>query len=259
MRIEMLLFALLQNYITLDNVTINGTGPYRFLVDTGTQSTIINEALARKLLLVPAYRVSLSTPTGSELVPATTVTRVTAGEFGAEAVEVLWYDLPSNPFMNGPMDGILGHNFLSRFDYILDFKKRALSLAPPATLAATIRGERLPFRFEEGRILLQVRFAKDGSPQKFILDSGASHVVVPGEFGELSGMQAANSARLQTAIGETEVTTGTIPFLIVGDIVFRNLIASRDTQGQYGLLPATLFESIYVNSKERYLILNGKF
>src|SRR5262249_33008155 len=125
MFIPTLCFALLHGYVLLDHVSINGSGPYRFLVDTSSQSTSIRPQLANALKLDPVHRVTLETPDGSKVVRASNA-RIDVDSVQAEAVEVLWYDHVSPDAFDGPIDGILGNNFLSRFDVVLDFKRRAL-------------------------------------------------------------------------------------------------------------------------------------
>jgi len=133
MTIPILCVALLHGYVLLDQVSINGAGPYRFLVDTGSQSTALRTQVARSLKLDPADRVTLQTAAGSQVVPVAEVSRITVGPFTVEDVEVLLYEL--HDVMGKHIDGILGQNFLSRFDFLLDVKHCELTMGAPGGLA----------------------------------------------------------------------------------------------------------------------------
>jgi len=141
MTIPILCVALLHGYVLLDQVSINGAGPYRFLVDTGSQSTALRTQVARSLKLDPADRVTLQTAAGSQVVPVAEVSRITVGPFTVEDVEVLLYEL--HDVMGKHIDGILGQNFLSRFDFLLDVKSCELTMSPPSGLADEISGEKV--------------------------------------------------------------------------------------------------------------------
>jgi predicted aspartyl protease len=253
MRIDIFVFALFQAYVTIDNVSINGVGQYRFLVDTGSQSTMIDESVARSLSLTPTYRVALATPTGSRLVPAAMADTIAAGAFGTDKIEVLWSDLRASKSVDREIQGILGNNFLSRFDYIIDFKTHTLRLGLHSTLSESVKGEKIPFRLDEGRIVIPVRLRPGGQPHDFILDSGASSLVLPMDLADT--FEIAGGARLRTHSGEERVGLTTVPCIFIGSSVFRNVPAAVQ---RVALMPAQLFESIYVNSEENYLIVNPR-
>ena len=53
----------------VDGVYVNGHGPFRFLLDTGAQSSQLDVRLAREIGLVAAYRVELVSAGGVRKVP----------------------------------------------------------------------------------------------------------------------------------------------------------------------------------------------
>jgi predicted aspartyl protease len=201
--------------------------------------------------LIPTYRVTLETATGSQVVPATMVRQVTVGPFKAEDLEILWYDV--HDVLDDHIDGILGQNFLSQFDFLLDFKHCEITIGPPSGLADHVDGEKVYFQKNEGRMIIPVRFSSRGRPTDFVLDSGASVLVVPPELA--TTFQAESSSQLQTNVGEETVRRGIVRTLFIGGSTFQNVPTVIQ---KTALLPATLFDSIYVNSAGKYVVLNPR-
>lgn len=87
-------------------VMIDGTGPYRFLVDTGANYSMISPALAHELGLVPRAGALLKVTgiTGSQRMPWVPVARLRAGHF---LLRNLRMPITDSPVLNG-LDGILG-------------------------------------------------------------------------------------------------------------------------------------------------------
>src|SRR5215472_1776282 len=52
----------------VDGVYVNGHGPYRFLVDTGANSNLIEVGLARKIGMVATFQVEFVTSSGKAAV-----------------------------------------------------------------------------------------------------------------------------------------------------------------------------------------------
>src|SRR5215471_9847990 len=70
----------LRGFLPVVSVSVNGRGPFDFLVDTGTNTTLIEPALAAELDLAPADRLWITTLTGSEAVPRYFAGEVRVGE-----------------------------------------------------------------------------------------------------------------------------------------------------------------------------------
>src|ERR1039457_7518908 len=71
----------------VDGVFLNGHGPYRFLLDTGSQSNQVDSGLGHKLGLTATLQLDLQTPSGASTVQGGRVSKVTLGPVGASAVE----------------------------------------------------------------------------------------------------------------------------------------------------------------------------
>jgi predicted aspartyl protease len=83
-----LLFVLFDHAIVVNQVYINGAGPFRMVIDTGAQSTSVTPDTAAEVGLRPEFRVEHVTATGSRLVPGGHITIRMAGteEHGVETI-----------------------------------------------------------------------------------------------------------------------------------------------------------------------------
>jgi len=125
-------------------VTINGSGPFDFLLDTGSTETIIDQKLAAELKLPDAGNINLITPHGTALVPrvradSLSIAGATVGGLKLSAVNH-YADLVPH------VRGSLGENFLQNFDLLIDnLHHLILFESSPGPVAAKLTGERIPF------------------------------------------------------------------------------------------------------------------
>ena len=114
------------NHHTIVHATINGKGPYSFLLDTGSQSTLIDPNIADGLAAAGTVDVS---GIGAEhkSVKWVAVSVGVAGQSGN--VRAIIYDLSKT---QGPGDarvyGIIGQDFLEHFTVTIDYAHNSLTL-----------------------------------------------------------------------------------------------------------------------------------
>ncbi|MGH9942194.1 MAG: aspartyl protease family protein [Pyrinomonadaceae bacterium] len=247
-------------------VKVNGAGPFDFLLDTGTNSTVVAPDLAARLSLRPADRVVLITVGGSEVVPRARLGRLAVGEREVSDAEVLVADLGELRRLDGRISGVLGQNFLSRFNYLLDYRARRIVFDGDGLMTQS-RGARVSFQEEDGRMIVSARPAmKSESALRLVLDSAANGLVIfsatlAGErlgVEPLGGWGHANSFN-----GRVRVQMTRLKKLLIGDETFLDLplaLIGGDAGGEghagHGLLPTSIFRSIYFNNEERYILLN---
>lgn len=68
-------------------VQISGAGPYRFVIDTGAQRTVISQELARTLGLSPGRDVRLTAMTGTSRVGTAIIPKLTVSTIGGSRIE----------------------------------------------------------------------------------------------------------------------------------------------------------------------------
>jgi len=110
--------------------------------------------------------------------------------------------------------------------------------------------DRIPFRRVSDRMVLHA------GNLDLVLDSGSGDLVLFHECG--IGGKAGPPMRVAAVSDAGEVRIGRMPTLRVGERVLRNVPAAVVPQAgtdSDGLLPVTLFESVFVNNVEGYVIL----
>ncbi|MCC6389002.1 MAG: aspartyl protease family protein [Bryobacterales bacterium] len=229
------------SHLLVDGVWVNGQGPFRFLLDTGAQSTTLDTAIAERLGLRPSYRVEVISVNGSTLAPATRVTSVTLGSATALDIEVAWCRLPG-------FKGILGESFLRRFRHGIDLGRMQLHIEENSEPA----GVRLPFEPSNGRPLVRL------GGWRLVIDSGSPALIL---FRNVPPLPNASNVTLSTAAGGSHAVSAILPSLLAGEFCLKNVrVVSQPDPGREedGLLPVTLFESVWVNPREGYVILEPR-
>lgn len=104
-------------------VQVNGTGPYRFIVDSGADSSVVGRKVATALGLPLGTPVRLNGMTASSIVPRVMVNELTLG-----ATSVYDLELPVLEERDLGGDGMLGIDALAGERLMLDFEKREITV-----------------------------------------------------------------------------------------------------------------------------------
>ncbi|MDQ2861519.1 MAG: retroviral-like aspartic protease family protein [Pseudomonadota bacterium] len=106
-------------------VKVNGRGPFDFLVDTGSDVTVISRELAATLALPAGPRVVMHETTGSDDVQTVTIDRLAIGARVVGPIEA-----PAVPAKDLGAMGMLGVDALRNLHVVMDFKAMRMSSAP---------------------------------------------------------------------------------------------------------------------------------
>ena len=148
-------------------VMVNGKGPYDFLVDTGSDRSVISRELAATLALPPGRRVMIHESAGSDRVSTVIIDHLTVGARTIDHVEA-----PSLGADNLGAAGMLGVDALRDLHLVMDFKAMTLSSSPSRAEpldehTIVVRGKS---RF--GQLILANAKIR-GKPVLVVLDSGS--------------------------------------------------------------------------------------
>ena len=188
--------------------------------------------------------------------------RLTVGPKSVEALEVLCADMRGVRRVGSRIVGVLGQDVLGRFDYLLSYERRHLRFDPQDAIA----GARVPFERQAGRMVVEVALGKTGDPRRFVLDSGASSVFVFDRPSLGAGFRREDGGvELQTFRGARPLRPGRIERLAIGGQEFAELLAVLvdDPQrlaasSEDGLLPTSLFASVYFDNRDRFVLLERR-
>jgi predicted aspartyl protease len=163
-------FRLLNNHVYVQG-TINGHGPYTFIVDTGGH-TIISPHVVKQLGLV-SRGAAASTGAG-EKVASNGYAKVAEIAIGGmrmrdqTAITMEVYD----PSVEGiPVDGMVGFEMFRRFAVSIDYGRRTMTITDPTRFDPKGAGTPLKFKFYDH--LPQVTGKVDDLPATFDIDTGS--------------------------------------------------------------------------------------
>lgn len=202
----------------LVSVRVNDAGPFAFLLDTGAARSIISDDLANELGAPVVARSEVVTSAGSDM---RFVVRLASIALASSRVDgVLAPVLPARRLsqLGRGVRGLLGQDFLSAFNYTLDYRRGRLTWDEPLTCdaAGVVR-----LVAAEGRFVMALEDDR-GRPFRMVPDSGAEVAV------------------LFRAIA-------TEPRLRVGAVTLRDVkavVVDRDDPDADGLLPLHGFSSV---------------
>lgn len=204
-------------------VWINGKGPYRFLVDTGADGSLVSSRLVRALGLVadgtPEEQVQGTT--GIEQMPCVTIDTLRIGAITKHNVRM---PVSGSPVMTG-LDGILGMAGFGEVRVMVDFQHNKVAID------RTSRG--LPSDFLDIRAertsggLLVIPARVGGVEVAAVLDTGATETMGNAALREALLRDAARNATQARIYGVTrQVSNGGIahsPTVYIGAAEIRNL------------------------------------
>lgn len=225
----------------VDGVYVNGQGPYRFLLDTGTNMNLIESHLAKKIGMRTTFSDVVESAAGKTSMPGSVSNVVEFGPVRAMQQRFQYSNLDSLHTLWPDIRGVLGQAFLSGFDYTVDLRGKQLEFGKQDR-----RGNRSQFRLQDGRTAISTNLGD------LVLDSGTSRLVL---FGVGSGIGQMRD--MLTLAGSTSVRMISSRLAIAGRDVWRGDAVAIPTQtepGIAGLMPLSVFNSVYICNSERYVV-----
>jgi predicted aspartyl protease len=262
----------LKGYLMVVSVSVNGRGPFDFLVDTGTNTTLIDLQLVRELGLKPVGRMSLASMNKSVPVNRYFLQTFRVGTASVSHLEALAAPLPELQAIQAKIRGVLGMNFLLQFSFLLDYEQQRFEVFPFPEEAHAPDGIRVRAEIHDWRILVPATSpASRGENWKLSLDSAISELLVFGERVAASGrgldrcgqvnclMQVATNLSRQNAstVRIRDLAIAEAHFQDVPAVVLRNELLSP-TDPSDGLLPASLFRSVFFDRSNATVVFSPR-
>lgn len=202
-------------------VGVNGRGPYRFLVDSGADTSVVGLRIARDLELPLGTPAILNSTTARHLVDRVRIAELTLGPSVVRDIQV-----PALRETDVGGEGLIGIDALVHQRLMMDFEKRLIK----------VEDARVPVRSEPGEIVItakrkrgqliltQVRMA--GFPLDAVIDTG-------------SEVSIGNSALRQQLLGNRRGKSWMVPATgVTGVTVNMQMTVIRELQ----IGPMTLYD-----------------
>jgi hypothetical protein len=121
--------------------SVNKSGPYNFLLDTGTQVTMVDPSLAADLHLSTHGEAEVASAGFSASATFADLDSLAAGSHTATIQKVLVYNLENLQAAGLKIQGVLGEDFLEQFDMLIDNAHNLLCLDESAAMRVEVKGQ----------------------------------------------------------------------------------------------------------------------
>jgi hypothetical protein len=266
----------IQDDLIVVRVLINRTGPYDFLVDTGSQITTLDPVLASDLHLRIEGTTGVSGVATQSRSTVVFLDLIEAGSHSVPQSLAVIQDISEFKAADPRIRGILGENFLSHFDMLIDNRQQLLCLDESRALAQAIKGEHIPLEQPHGPrddlpftrpIIVSVRLTTaDVAPMLLRLDSGSNAVVLYAAAPRLLRASVNRAPMLKRVVNGVEqafavlpaqdILVGVCPVRGVSFIIPMNEVGSGPSPREDGLLPTSAFERVFISYSKNYAALD---
>jgi hypothetical protein len=124
---------------------VNGRGPYKFVLDTGSNITLFESSLFHELELKPRGTTSAKAVDGMWLGKIAYVREISIEDGVSQSnVRVLEVDGMKRPDMDVSVRGVLGEDFLHAFDLLIDNEHQLVTFDRGNVLASKLAGDHEP-------------------------------------------------------------------------------------------------------------------
>jgi hypothetical protein len=263
-----------QNSQIIVPVEINHTGPYAFLLDTGTRFTVVDTLLAAGLHLKTQGLAEVVGPGFSTYASFADLDLLEAGSRSVANHPVVVQDLQPLQAADLHFRGVIGGDFLGHFDVLMDYANSMLCLDDAKVMQAAVKGrhialvtppqmpDELPLTM---LLIIPVELSGFARRMLLILDSGANasflfnHAVNPAPgFRKTSQRDGYGADGVKHEFSILPPQSMQIGSLNIPQISFAMPAESREnvlTSREDGLLSTALFRRIFISYADRFVVL----
>jgi predicted aspartyl protease len=261
-------FHFVRGFAVMVPVTVNGSGPYDFMLDTGSTITSVDRELGQELALQSRGQGTVMTLTERASTSLAIARSVAFGPVTEQNVEVMVRDLSGLRHIAPTARGVLGQNALNHCDFLLDYRHKWMEFDTDGELARSLKGHHVPLRRElvEGNpqyanLAVHASVNDHGARTiDFLLDSGAASMVLFGDD-DNDGIYHPQGFVADTAGRQLVSGVHDIQVVVDGNSreVATNVLASRAAGKDIGgLLPTNLFARIYISNSGGFAMFEPK-
>jgi len=250
-------------YIVI-RVPVEGRGCEAMLFDTGSNTTVLDPSLALRGGLVGGRETAIESLSGKR--------RGIIGEVRGIGFE----GIPQTPriAVAAPLaglgriarsvHGLYGHDWLAGTDYLIDYRNKRIVMGQAGAVPRPAAGWHAPLTWASGRAAVTVTIQTntvEPFTARLLLDSGADAVALFGRAARAvtSATDSGGTMWIDSGFGIREVQTSKITVTIGGRS--RRLVAQTSSdvidREEDGLLPTSLFHSVFVGAGERIVVFDA--
>jgi hypothetical protein len=150
------------------DVHVNGTGPYKFIVDSGADTSVIGLRIAKSLELPLGTPATLNGMTSRNIVDRVKVAELVLGPTSVRNLE-----LPALREVDVGGDGIIGIDALVQKRLMMDFEKKLIKVEDASIPEKRMPGEIVVIgRLQRGQLIL-THVRAGGLPLDAVIDTGS--------------------------------------------------------------------------------------
>ena len=173
---------LVNGYQMIVSVSVNHSVPYDFLLDTGTQFSMIDPTLASELHVKAAQDSIPVAGTGFQSTASSVqLDYLAIGAHGVANLEAVVYNLQNLRSHDPNVRGILGEDFLQHFDMLIDNAHWQLCLDDSGAMRSNVKGSHVALAVSSeaddvppNSLIVAVRLSGATRPIRLKIDSGAN-------------------------------------------------------------------------------------
>jgi hypothetical protein len=253
-------------------VVINGSGPYPFLLDTGSNRTLVRNGLLDTLGISSQELISANVAADVSYLHPAVAESVTVAGLSVHGLGVEGIDADQISRLQISIQGVLGEDFLKHFDILIDNHAKTLTLDHGSGLGQSLKGDHLPLSFSGmrnghstvDRLVLGLKVPTSKATTNFLIDSGTNYATVfpskPIPFRD----QMVPGGTLRTFSGKNRCRIDLVT-LEFGNDTFPDLRlvscegVTRDKVDVDGTLPTSIFDRLFISHASGYAIANPRF
>ncbi len=210
-------------------VMVNGQGPFRFIVDTGANRSVLSDGLVTQLGLTPSGTGEVHSVHGVTTAPIVTVDQL---QYGGVSLQTEALPMLSGSVLAGEA-GLLGVDGMRGRRLRMDFERNCIEIAPSDRARrlrgwTSIRGE---MRF--GHLVI-IRGSINGIRVNLLLDTGSDSSLANFALRDAMSARLRRRPRQEQTIaytaGETVILENAlvVPRMMMGELEVRNIVAYVD-------------------------------
>jgi len=258
-------------------VMVNHSGPFDFMVDTGSQLNVIDPVLAAQLNLKSRGTVGLVAPTAYSQASVAVLDSLEAGSRRVLNPLVVVQDLAPIQSADPQIRGVLGENFLAHFDVLIDYSRELLCLDEAKLLENHVGGERIPLVASKHpetelpfspRLVVSVNLSDTGTrPILLQVDSGSDGPILYANR-QLEQPLLKRAKLQEPEVGDARRAFALLPpqDMLLGRRMVRKVPFVTPASGskdipdreEDGILATVLFRRVYISHSDRFVIFDPK-